>query len=104
MDIHVFEINSQGAASNTFSTNTLNIQGGICNQIYLAAHDTSVTTFELQLIDDHDNIIYDTVRREKTATGILDDEVNLPMMGIYTVKVYNASSDDLFTGRLLIMD
>ena len=103
MDIHVYEIRTQNAVSGTWSINTPEIHSGICYQIILAA-TASDTTFDFKLIDDKSNIPYDTQRREKTATWVLDDEVCLPMRGIYTVRVYNASSDDTFSGRLLIRD
>lgn len=103
MDIYVYEINSQAASSGIWSANTLEIESGICHQIILAATASS-TTFDFKIIDDKSNVVYDTIRREKTATHILDDEVVLPMKGIYTVRVYNASSDDTFSGRLVVRD
>lgn len=103
MDIHVYEITTQNAASGTWSKNTHNIRGGICRQIYLAATNSNVT-FDFKLVDDKNNVVYDTIRREKTAIWQLDDEVCLPMHGTYTMKLYNASSDDAFTGRLILED
>ena len=73
MDIYVIEINSQNASSGTWSTNTLDIKSGICHQIILAAN-ASALTFDFKLIDDKSNVVYDTIRREKTATFVLDDE------------------------------
>ena len=103
MDIYVYEIRTQGAVSGTFAINTPDIKSGICYQIYLAANASDLT-FDFKLIDDKSNVIYDTIRREKTATFELDDEVILPMRGIYTARVYNASSDGTFSGRLMIRD
>jgi len=98
--IHVFEITTQGAASGTWSLNTLPLNG-IVRQIVLLSADTTVT-FEFQVIDEKSNIIYDTKIRETTPTGVLNDEVALPVRGICTLKVYEASSDASFTGRLLM--
>lgn len=103
MDIHTYEINSQNASSGVWSANTLDIKSGICHQIILAS-TASATTFDFKLIDDKSNVVYDTIRREKTATFVLDDEITLPMHGIYTARVYNASSDGTFSGRLMIRD
>lgn len=103
MDIYVYEITSQNAVSGIWSLNTSKIASGICHQIILASNDSSLT-FDFKLIDDKSNIVYDTIRRERTATFVLDDEINLPMHGIYTARVYNASSDGTFNGRLLISD
>lgn len=103
MDIHAYEITSQNAVSGIWSSNTPEIKSGICHHIFVAAN-ASALTFDFKLIDDKSNIVYDTIRREKTATWILDDEVCLPMKGIYTARVYGASSDGTFSGRLMIRD
>ena len=103
MDIHAYEISTQNAVSGIWSINTPNIRSGICHQIIVSAN-ASALTFDFKLIDDKSNEVYDTVRREKTATFVLDDEVLLPMKGIYTARVYNASSDGTFSGRLMIRD
>ena len=103
MDIYVYEINSKNAASGTWATNTLDIKAGILKHVVLAA-TASATTFDFKLIDDKSNVVYDTIRREKTATFVLDDEISMPVHGIYTMRVYNASSDDTFSGRLMVCD
>lgn len=103
MDIHAYEINSQNAVSGAWSSNTLDIKSGVCYQIILAANASNLT-FDFKLIDEKSNVVYDTIRREKTATFVLDDEVTLPMKGIYTLRVYNASSDGTFSGRLMVRD
>lgn len=103
MDIYVYEIRTQNAVSGVWSANTLDVKAGICRQILLIAN-ASALTFDFKLIDDKGNVSYDTVRREKTATCELDDEVCLPMHGIYTMRVYNASSDGTFSGRILVED
>jgi hypothetical protein len=103
MDIHVEEITTQNAVGGIWSKNTHNIRSGICHQIILGSNASDLT-FDFKLIDDKSNVVYDTIRREKTATFVLDDEINLPMHGIYTARVYNASSDGTFSGRLIIRD
>ncbi len=103
MDIHVYEISSQNAINGIWTNNTHNIRAGMCRQIILCSVN-STTTFNFKLIDDDSNVVYDTIRRGRTATFVLDDEIDLPMHGIYTARIYNASSDDTFTGRLLIED
>ncbi len=103
MDIFVAEINSQNAVSGSWSWNTPEIRSGILHQIIIAAN-ASALTFDFKLIDDRSNVVYDTIRREKTATFVLDDEVTLPVRGIYTARVYNASSDGRFSGKLIVRD
>jgi len=103
ISIYVYEINSQSAVSGTWASNTLDIKAGILKHILLAATASS-TTFDFKLIDDKSNVVYDTIRREKTATQVLDDEIEMPVHGVYTMRVYNSSSDDTFSGRLLMRD
>lgn len=103
MDIHAYEITSQNATSGIWSSNTPDIKSGICHHIVLAANASDLT-FDFKLIDDKSNVVYDTIRREKTATFVLDDEVCIPLKGIYTARVYNASSDGTFSGRVMVRD
>ena len=100
--IYAFEVSAQAASTGTWSLNTHYLDG-IIGHIFIAAVNTT-TSFDLQLIDEKSNIVYDTVRREKSAYGILDDEIYLPARGIYTIKVYDAHSDDRFSGRLMLTE
>ena len=101
MLLHPIEID-QNASSGTWSINTTRISGGQLIQIYIkAASDT--TTFDFKIIDEKDNVVYDTEFFGKTATGVLNDmEIALPMLGKYTLTLYNASADENFKGRLII--
>lgn len=102
MDIHAEEI-SQTAAAGTWSVNTHNIKGGICYQIVMTSA-TASTTFDFKITDEKSLVVYDTLSRETTATGTLEDEVRIPMRGIYTLQAYNSTRNELFTGRILIRD
>lgn len=103
MDIHAYEINSQSAASGTWSLNTPDFASGILRQVLLFATDSNVT-FDFKLIDEKSNVVYDTQTREITPTFRLEDEVCVPLKGIYTARLYGASSDDTFSGRLMVED
>ena len=103
MTIHVYEITSQNAVSGTWSLNTMAIKHGVLTHILVAAN-ASALTFEFKLIDEKSNIVYDSKRRQQTATVVLDEEVNIPLHGTYTLRVYEASSDGTFSGRMMIQD
>ena len=93
---------SNTASSGTFSVNSLPIAGGIVRQIYIKSA-TASTTFDFKITSPESNVIYDTVEEEKTATNILNVRLRLPIMGINTLTVYNASKlTDTFTGIIVI--
>jgi len=101
--IYAVVINTNASAG-IFAFNTLPIRAGICKHV-LVASASSDTTFDFKIIDSDSDIVYDTERREKTATFVLDDEVNIPMAGgIYTLRLYNASTDETFTGKIMVAD
>jgi hypothetical protein len=102
MNFHPVEI-AQTASSGAWSFNTLAISGGICKQILVKA-TTATTTFEFTITDDKDNVVYDTTHEETTATGTLNERIDLPMRGKYTLAVASSSADEAYTGRLLIAD
>lgn len=90
------------ASSGTFSVNTLPIAGGIVRQIYIKS-TLSDTTFDFKITSPESNVIYDTAEEEKTATNILNVRLRLPIIGINTLTVYNASNlTDTFTGIIVI--
>jgi hypothetical protein len=103
MDIYVFELSSKAVASGVWSGNTLKIPSGILRQIVLQAPGSGVT-FDLKITDDRSHTVYDTALREKTATGFLIDEVQIPVKGVYTIRIYGATSDGAYNGRLLVRD
>ena len=79
------------------SENTLDIQGGLCRQIYIIA-GTSTTTFRANIVDP-DSL---NVRRYDFHREEINDSEVLPMVGIYTIQITNASADGPFTCRMLI--
>ena len=103
MDIHVEPLSIE-VSSGTGSTNTHNIHSGLLHQIVIASADTT-TTYDFKLVDEDSLKVYDSVRRETTSgDGVLEDTPVIPFHGIYTATIYNASSDDTFTTRLLVRD
>lgn len=91
---------SQTASSGTWSFNTAKLTSAILKQVIVKAA-TATTTFNFQIIDDHDLIVFNT---ETPATGTLRQELDLPLKGICTIKVLNSSVDEAFTGKLSLME
>ena len=100
--IHVIKI-SQTASSGAWSFNTVKIEGGILSQIIVKALSAD-TTFDFTITDNEDVIVYDTAERGLSATGTLNDDVNIPFKGTYTLAVSGASADEAFTGKLMVLD
>jgi len=79
-----------------FSTNTIRLEG-VCRQIVIEPV-TSTTAYEFQIIDDRDIVIFET----DTETGNYPELTTLPMYGIYTVKIFNATVDEEFKLQLIL--
>lgn len=74
------------------STTSLNVLGGLCRQVYIAAN-TSSTVFLANLQDESNLKVMDW----GTHTGVLNDiRIALPMAGKYTLNITNASPNDIF--------
>ena len=95
MDIHVEKI-IISSAGGTGSQNTLPIIGGLLRHVYVLA-GTSTTSFRFDIADSDAVYLrsYDFHNQE-----INDDETSLPVRGILTARVTNASADGQFTVRL----
>ena len=80
------------AASGTFTTSTLDVQGGLMRNLLVRAN-TSTTVFKCELIDSNGitRINYGFHEGE-----INDQDIAFPTVGTYDIKVTNASADDTF--------
>lgn len=81
-------------ASGTSSTLTLNIPHGLCYQVLIRALTSSATTFSADITDSNSLRVVDW--------GFHDGEINeqgilLPMAGVYTLNITNASATDTFS-------
>ncbi len=101
MLIYAIEI-SQTASSGSWSFNTPFINNGLLKQIIVKSA-TGTTTFDFSLTDNLGHKPFDTTERE-SQTGKLNEMVEMPLKGMYTVAVDNASEDEAFTGRLMIQE
>ncbi len=99
MVIYPIEI-SLTPSSGTISTNTLKLESRVIKQIIIEAA-TSTTTFKFDIKDEKGLTVFNT---ETAATGKLLEEVDIPAVGIYTLRIYESSSDELFTGRVMVQE
>jgi hypothetical protein len=72
---------------------------GMCKQIFIKAA-TSTTTFDVKLID---RFSLD-VLHETNITGLLNQLIELPCYGNWTLSISNASADENFTYLIVIKE
>ena len=65
--------------------------GVLCSQI-MVAPATSSTTYDLSITDSDSDTVFDDFNVE----GTLLREVRIPMSGVYTITISNASADEAF--------
>jgi len=82
---------SSGSASDTFTTQ------GICLQI-LVKPATSSTTYDFSLTDPGSVVVY----KRTSETGTLNDLITLPLAGIYTAAIANATVDEAHTVLMVV--
>jgi hypothetical protein len=72
---------------------------GICYNV-LVKPATSTTTYDISITNGMNIIVF-----ERTSeTGTLSEVTMLPMNGIYTVAISNATANELFTVQLVLRD
>lgn len=86
----------QSTVGGEFSVNTQKLEG-ICKQI-IVTPETSTTEYLLSITDDQDAVVYDT----DTETGGISPLTDLPLRGVYTVKISNATSNESFLVQLIV--
>ena len=70
---------------------------GIIKQIIVKA-PSSNTQFDFSIVDDLD---LKTFSREVTTDGELNELIELPVTGIYTLKIENSNKDELFKIKMM---
>jgi len=92
------EIKTGTAASGSFTVNT-QFLSGILGQV-IVEPTTSTTQYDISITDKESIKIY-----ERTSEiGTIAEEVLLPVYGIYTISISNATVDEAFTVKLSIND
>ena len=84
------------ASTGTWSDNTGRFHGDALLHVVVQAA-TGTTTFDFSLVND-DSV---TVKTWNRNTGELNEEVYIPLRGIYTMQISNASADEEF--KILLM-
>lgn len=98
MQVYRFET-SMTSAGGTVSVNTLDIIGGMCEQIYIKAA-TSDTTFRAKITDEGSRV----VREYDYTPSFLLDEQPLIMQGVYTIQVNSGSHDQDYDILLMLRE
>lgn len=84
------------ASGGTFSVNTHHLVGGVLRNILIKAA-TASTIFDVAIVDEDSYTIY-----ERTSeTGVTSEITKIPVRGIYTVTISNATVDETFTIKLM---
>lgn len=102
MLIYAIEI-SGTPSSGTYSFNTQKFNAAILKQVILKATSND-TTFDFKITDNRNNNPIDTSISGESATGIMNKQLEIPLKGICTIAIINASADEAFTGRLMIIE
>ena len=97
--LHKDEIFSGTTSSGTYSQNTGKLVSCICKLILITA-TSDYTTFDFQITDSGDRIIY----KKEGITGVLRDNPDLPMRDINTMTISTSSNDEAFSGKLSLME
>ena len=101
MTVQIYEMaDSTGLTqSGYWASNTLNIRDGLLKHLFVDFGNTT-TQFEIKLIDNKNrNIIY-----LNSCNTVLNRTYDLPVRGIYTLAVSNATVDTQFAVRLAVQD
>ena len=86
-------------ASGIWSGNTEYLHGGFLKHVYLKSSSSS-TVFDFAITDSDDNIIFN----RKNIIGLLNESLELPMVGIHTLTISNSSVDEEFNIKLMIRE
>ena len=101
MSVQIYEMadSSGTTASGYWAANTLNIRDGLLKHLYVDFGDTT-TQFEIKLVDNKNRwVIY-----LNSCGTVLNRAYDLPVRGIYTLSVSNATVDTQFKVRLAVQD
>jgi hypothetical protein len=101
MAVQLYELATSGGttASGYFAVNTVKINGALLKHIFIDFENTT-TQFEFKLIDNRDrNIIY-----INSCNTVLNRSYDIPLKGIYTLVVSNATVDTAFKLRFAAQD
>jgi len=90
----------QTAVLGAWSFNTYKFSAAILKQIIIKSASND-TTFYFTITDEKNNIVY---YNDIVATGVLRQECEIPLYGIYTLAVSLSSANEAYTGRLMVQE
>lgn len=92
---------SSGAAS----MNTPKYSMGYVRQVIVSSA-TSTTTFDIQLIDPQgfDVFASNDINFVGITGSVTMHKVDVPLVGIYTFKILNASADEAIRGEMIVQE
>lgn len=80
------------------SANTLYLRG-LCHHIIVKPFSDS-TEYDFQIINPAGAVIY----QRTDEIGTLSELVTIPMLGIYTINIFNSTTDELFVVQTLCQE
>ena len=90
--IVIHKQSSTVTAAGGTATATLSILQGVLKQLYVEAA-TSTTTFDVTLTDIHSLVVYEMT----DVNGVLNEMMDMPAYGSYTLTIANSSADENLT-------
>lgn len=97
MNIHP-ELVKLTTVAGSASGNTQKLMG-LCYQI-LVKPATSTTSYDISFVDETGITVYERL----TETGTLSEINSLPMKGVYTISLANATANELIVVKLLLRE
>lgn len=94
-----FEPKSATPSAGAWSATTPSFTGALLRHVYIE-FTTSTTTFDFYLTDEESRSFIHLTGN----TGCLNREYQIPLIGKYTLRVANASVDELFYIRIVAQD
>lgn len=101
MSVQIYELATTGGstASGYFACNTNKITGALLKHLFIDFQNNT-TSFQVKLIDNKDrNIIY-----LNSCNTVINRTYDVPLKGIYTLVVSNATVDTAFKLRFAAQD
>lgn len=99
MLFHIHEPATFTPAAGSYSVKTLKFTGALLRHIYIKA-TTATTVFDFSLTDEEGRVFIS----ETGIRGIFNRECELPLIGVYTIAITNASVNELFGIRFVVED
>lgn len=90
-------------SSGTYSFNTLKIDSCILKQIIVKSTSTD-TSYDIKLVNDKNHNLIDTSISGESPVYVFNKSYDIPVKGILTFSIFNASADEAFTGSITLME